>query len=189
MLGSLCDTLDVYDYNDITSRVKCYKVSSLGMLFQVGLGREKQNRREEKQAILVQDGLSASLSASIHRFNQQKVKTNWKKLNQYWMWTDSFSLHYCINNTGLQFFTLHFRGFRHHKMSDDDLEHTRKYVQILHKYYAILCEESQHLQIDICGGFWIHFPSGYPETTVLSAKQQARLLYIVPFSDHSINLS
>lgn len=76
MLGSLCDTLDVYDYNDITSRVKCYKVSSLGMLFQVGLGREKQNRREEKQAILVQDGLSASLSASIHRFNQQKVKTN-----------------------------------------------------------------------------------------------------------------
>lgn len=139
MLGSLCDTLDVYDYNDVTSRVKCYKVSSLGMLFQVGLGRKKQNRREKKQVILVQDGLSASLSASIHRFNQQKVKTNWKKLNQYWMWTDSFSLHYCINNTGLQFFTLHFRGFRHHKMSDDDLEHTRKYVQILHKYYAILC--------------------------------------------------
>lgn len=80
MLGSLCDTLDVYDYNDVTSRVKCYKVSSLGMLFQVGLGRKKQNRREEKQAILVQDGLSASLSASIHRFNQQKVKTNWKKI-------------------------------------------------------------------------------------------------------------
>lgn len=73
-------------------------------------------------------------------------------------------------------------------MSSDDLEYKRC-ILVLQKSYAILCGESQHQQIDICKEFWIQFPYGYLETTVLCVKQQASVLYIVSFSDHSINLS
>lgn len=70
MLDSLCDTLDVYDYNDVISRVKCYKVSSLGMMFQVGLGRKRGNAGH------IGSGWSLSLPICKHPQIQPKEGQN-----------------------------------------------------------------------------------------------------------------
>lgn len=133
--------LNVYDYNDVISRVKYYKSVALSSWSRQKEMKSRKKKSRRYWSRMVCHPPPPHLQAPTDSTNRGSKLIEKNCINAECGQTLSF--HYYINNTGLQLFTLHLHGFSYshdHMTSGDDLEYTRRCVQIPRKHYAIVCK-------------------------------------------------